>query len=243
MTKVTFLSQNPVINTESTTSFYSLPRVDHDVIKLQVEKRTTSVGNNEPTITYNHSLWIDESTRKFYGRPTYVKPGFFEVDKKYSIFRDYYEAGCRVRPFDEFIVKLDSTDIDPSWELIFIDVSSHRLWTHDFKPIPTSISIHFDDKDIELNDSFLNYLRTHSWMVEMGEVEYHQYYDDEPYYNIWVDFLPDPESYQKIFEEAYPEGFKKKYVDINPFIYGKILYDKSATDWLGVRQFFNNPPK
>jgi hypothetical protein len=243
MNKASFLSQNPNINTESTTSFYSLPGVDPDVIKLQVVKSTISIGTNEPTITHNHSLWIDESTRKFFGWPTYVKPRFFEVNKKYSIFRDYYENSCHVRPFSEFIVNLNSTDIDPSWELIFIDVSSHRLWSQDFKPLPTLIRIHFDDKDIELNGSFLNYLRTHSWMVEMGEVKCHQYYDDEPYDDIWTDFLPDPESYQKIFEEAYPEGYKKKYVDIKPFIYSKILYNKNASDWLGVRQFLNNPPK
>ena len=80
-------------------------------------------------------------------------------------------------------------------------------------------------------------------MVEMGEVQWHQYYDDEPYDDIWVDFLPDAESYQKIFDEAYPKGFKKEYVDFKPFIYRKILYDKNATDWLGVRPFLNNPPK
>lgn len=243
MNKATLLSRNPVINTESTTSFYSLPEVDPDVIKLQVVKSTTSIGNNESTVTYNHSLWIDESTRKFYGRPTYVKPGFFEVNKTYSIFRDYYEESGRVRPFSEFIVNLDSIDIDPSWELIFIDPSSHRLWTHDFKPLPTLTCIEFFDRDVDLNDSFLNYLRSHPWMVEMGEVERHSYYNEEPYYTIWVDFLPDPESYQKIFEEAYPEGFKKEYEDIKPFIYSKILYDNNATDWLGVRQFLNNPPK
>lgn len=233
MNKATLLTQVPSIKTETTTRFYQLPFVNPSVVKLEETTTRTIIGDNSPTETVEYSLWVEKNTQKLYGRPTFVKPGFFEVDKKYGFFREYYD---RSRPYDEFIVKLNSTEIDPSWGLIFIDISSHRLWSQNFQPIPVLTQITINERDIDLDDNFLNHLKNHPWVVELSEVKT-DWYDEYPRDYVYVEVLPDSESLKKIFEQAYPKGYNTKYKNTQGFIYLEVLYNKETADWLGVRPF------
>lgn len=233
--------------TKVNVDFYEIEGVDPDHAFLQVETRMTgdSLDSDSLKKTINCELCssiakIDKNYRYF--RPNLIKPSFFEAIKTKNPFYNFDEHSLKI---ENYIVENNQYfETDPI-EFIWISVSSHEIMNKKLQLIPLPILsdyIHnyFTDRYIDINKSFLEFLKNHPWVINKNKLKIDDipYYNQENDYNICVDVFAIPD--EKTFKEMIDYKNSQKYHPTYSQLYFGSPFYPDMPDWFGIKPWIKN---
>lgn len=225
---------------KTTETCYPIEGFDPDMVVL--EMITTTVDDKDPHIEYRLIYGI--GTRY---RPTLVKKEFFDLIKKLNPF-DYRE-----KAFKDVIVNVEDVVINDENQTVYIDLGELEMVWFDYSSsilmdkeglyIPYAriydyIGTYFNNRDVEFNDEFLNFLKNHPWVVNKDDLKYENipYYNAEEDYNetVVVVVCPDKETYNKMAVEAKKNEKMYWSCYLNDYI---VSTYQSKKDWFGIAPY------
>lgn len=219
------------------TSSYEINGVNPEHAVLQ---EVVVTSDNEVTINYSVEKTLQGKEYKNY-RPLFVVPSFLDELKVKNPFQsntDFSNAAVSA----EFLIDSDN------WRLIWVSNWDHTLLDSNLSPLTflrtyDYLSTFFSDEFIDLNQDFLDWLRSHPWVANKEDIRVERI----PHYNqeenrtrfVEVSLYPDAETYAEIVN--YAKSRPGRSLCLRELVSGSPCCPKDVPDWFGIRPWLRNP--
>lgn len=217
------------------TSLYEIEGVDPSHAVL--ETVTVTCGAETSTVSDIKKTLKGKEYKNYL--PRFVNPDFFERIKTENPFQ-----AIRNKVFFERQSSLDNLN---NMKIVWVCFSDHTLLDSDLTPLPFCrsydyISTFLSNKYIDLNDTFLEWLRNHPWVVNKNEIRV----EEIPYYNqeddcthyVGVSIYPDKETYVEAVN--YLKERPGRYLCLSEVLSGSPCCPRDVPDWFGIRPWLRN---